>query len=317
MRARHHARHGRWRRCAGQPGVRRFRVQWPRPSTWCAQRLPEDARRLPRHPGRLAADARPAARCRFRPGRPRDARGIGRTGRPGRGRGRHRGDALGKNARVPSRPPSRPGWKPKTSPAGRAWRWSRPTTVPSSSTAPSTTCGRSSSREFIVVALVCAVFLFHLRSALVAVVTLARGRAHGLHRHALAGVNANILSLGGVAIALARHGGHERRAGGGAHKQWSLRSKRAWSPAWRRRALGADGRGLGRSRGRRCFSRCWSSRCPSCPSSRWRRRRATVLAAGLHQDLCDGGAAAPGDAGAGVDGPISSGAASHERRRTR
>ncbi|MCA0177160.1 MAG: efflux RND transporter permease subunit [Proteobacteria bacterium] len=56
--------------------------------------------------------------------------------------------------------------------------------------------------EFIVVALVCALFLFHLRSALVAVVTLPIGvLAAFIVMHAQ-GVSANILSLGGVAIAL-------------------------------------------------------------------------------------------------------------------
>ncbi|MFG6486848.1 efflux RND transporter permease subunit [Roseateles sp. BYS78W] len=56
--------------------------------------------------------------------------------------------------------------------------------------------------EFIVVAIVCAVFLFHLRSALVAVVTLPVGvLAAFIVMHAQ-GVSANILSLGGVAIAL-------------------------------------------------------------------------------------------------------------------
>ena len=56
--------------------------------------------------------------------------------------------------------------------------------------------------EFIVVALVCAVFLAHLRSALVAVVTLPVGvLAAFIVMHAQ-GISANILSLGGVAIAL-------------------------------------------------------------------------------------------------------------------
>jgi Cu(I)/Ag(I) efflux system membrane protein CusA/SilA len=56
--------------------------------------------------------------------------------------------------------------------------------------------------EFIVVALVCAVFLFHLRSALVAVVTLPVGvLVASIAMHAQ-GISANILSLGGVAIAM-------------------------------------------------------------------------------------------------------------------
>lgn len=56
--------------------------------------------------------------------------------------------------------------------------------------------------EFIVVALVCAVFLFHLRSALVAVVSLPIGvlTAFIIMKHQ--GVNANIMSLGGIAIAI-------------------------------------------------------------------------------------------------------------------
>src|SRR5262249_42621835 len=56
--------------------------------------------------------------------------------------------------------------------------------------------------EFIVVALVCFAFLFHLRSALVAVVALPLGvlAAFGVMR--LQGINANIMSLGGIAIAI-------------------------------------------------------------------------------------------------------------------
>ncbi|HEY4083110.1 MAG TPA: efflux RND transporter permease subunit [Burkholderiaceae bacterium] len=56
--------------------------------------------------------------------------------------------------------------------------------------------------EFVVVALVCAVFLFHLRSALVAVVTLPVGVLTAFIVMHWQGVSANILSLGGVAIAL-------------------------------------------------------------------------------------------------------------------
>jgi Cu(I)/Ag(I) efflux system membrane protein CusA/SilA len=56
--------------------------------------------------------------------------------------------------------------------------------------------------EFIVVALVCLVFLWHLRSALVAVVALPLGiLASFIIMHAQ-GVNANIMSLGGIAIAI-------------------------------------------------------------------------------------------------------------------
>ncbi|MDM0086942.1 MULTISPECIES: efflux RND transporter permease subunit [unclassified Variovorax] len=56
--------------------------------------------------------------------------------------------------------------------------------------------------EFIVVALVCAVFLFHLRSALVAVVALPVGVLAAFVVMHWQGVNANIMSLGGIAIAI-------------------------------------------------------------------------------------------------------------------
>ncbi|HET7865563.1 MAG TPA: efflux RND transporter permease subunit [Burkholderiaceae bacterium] len=56
--------------------------------------------------------------------------------------------------------------------------------------------------EFIVVAAVCAVFLWHLRSALVAIIALPLGvlAAFAVMRHQ--GINANIMSLGGIAIAV-------------------------------------------------------------------------------------------------------------------
>ena len=56
--------------------------------------------------------------------------------------------------------------------------------------------------EFIVVAIVCAVFLFHLRSALVAIVTLPIGILISFIVMHYQGVNANIMSLGGIAIAV-------------------------------------------------------------------------------------------------------------------
>jgi len=56
--------------------------------------------------------------------------------------------------------------------------------------------------EFVVVALVCAAFLLHLRSAFVAVVTLPVGVLAAFIVMQWQGVSANILSLGGIAIAL-------------------------------------------------------------------------------------------------------------------
>ncbi len=56
--------------------------------------------------------------------------------------------------------------------------------------------------EFVVVALVCAVFLWHLRSALVAIVALPLGVLAAFIVMHLQGINANIMSLGGIAIAI-------------------------------------------------------------------------------------------------------------------
>ncbi|MGH8530758.1 MAG: efflux RND transporter permease subunit [Nevskiales bacterium] len=56
--------------------------------------------------------------------------------------------------------------------------------------------------EFIVVALICVAFLFHLRSALVAIITLPIGVLIAFIVMRYQGVNANIMSLGGIAIAV-------------------------------------------------------------------------------------------------------------------
>ncbi|MDR1529807.1 MAG: efflux RND transporter permease subunit [Burkholderiales bacterium] len=56
--------------------------------------------------------------------------------------------------------------------------------------------------EFIVVALVCAAFLWHLRSSLVAIISLPLGVLMAFIIMYYQGVNANIMSLGGIAIAV-------------------------------------------------------------------------------------------------------------------
>ena len=56
--------------------------------------------------------------------------------------------------------------------------------------------------EFAVVALVCALFLVHLRSALVALVSLPLGILTAFIVMNQQGVNANVMSLGGIAIAI-------------------------------------------------------------------------------------------------------------------
>ncbi|OLD89349.1 MAG: cation transporter [Gemmatimonadetes bacterium 13_1_20CM_4_66_11] len=56
--------------------------------------------------------------------------------------------------------------------------------------------------ESVIVALVCAVFMLHARSALVAVATLPLGILVALAVTRLLGINGNIMSLGGIAIAI-------------------------------------------------------------------------------------------------------------------
>ncbi|MDI3203316.1 efflux RND transporter permease subunit [Pseudomonas mandelii] len=56
--------------------------------------------------------------------------------------------------------------------------------------------------EFIVVALVCGVFLWHLRSSLVAIISLPVGVLIAFIVMRYQGINANIMSLGGIAIAI-------------------------------------------------------------------------------------------------------------------
>ncbi len=56
--------------------------------------------------------------------------------------------------------------------------------------------------EFIIVALVCGLFLWHVRSALVAILTLPLGVLIAFIVMRLQGVNADIMSLGGIAIAI-------------------------------------------------------------------------------------------------------------------
>ncbi len=57
-------------------------------------------------------------------------------------------------------------------------------------------------KEFVVVALVCALFLFHLRSSVVIVLSLPLGVLVAFIVMRAQGINANIMSLGGIAIAI-------------------------------------------------------------------------------------------------------------------
>jgi Cu(I)/Ag(I) efflux system membrane protein CusA/SilA len=56
--------------------------------------------------------------------------------------------------------------------------------------------------EFIIVSLICLAFLFHFRSSLVIIISLPIGILVALSIMHLQGINANIMSLGGIAIAI-------------------------------------------------------------------------------------------------------------------
>jgi Cu(I)/Ag(I) efflux system membrane protein CusA/SilA len=105
--------------------------------------------------------------------------------------------------------------------------------------------GRTLLEEFLIVTLVCMVFLRHLRSAFVAVVSLPLGVLAAFLVMHYQGVNANIMSLGGIAIAIgamldaavvmienshkhleAWHEAHPARVPGGA-EQWQVISDAA------------------------------------------------------------------------------------------
>jgi Cu(I)/Ag(I) efflux system membrane protein CusA/SilA len=87
--------------------------------------------------------------------------------------------------------------------------------------------------EFIIVSLVCVLFLFHLRSSLVIIVSLPLGILAAFAVMRLQGINANIMSLGGIAIAIGSmvdaaivmvenlHK-HAEREPLGAHNRWAV-----------------------------------------------------------------------------------------------
>ena len=64
------------------------------------------------------------------------------------------------------------------------------------------TLKRTLLEESVIVALVCVVFLLHVRSALVAIIMLPIGVLIAFIAMRLLGINSNIMSLGGIAIAI-------------------------------------------------------------------------------------------------------------------
>jgi len=102
--------------------------------------------------------------------------------------------------------------------------------------------------EFILVTLVCAVFLLHLRSALVVVIALPIGILLAFIAMRLQGLNANIMSLGGIAIAIGAmvdgpivliENAHKHLALANAQRNGNLTSRERWG------AIGAAAREVG------------------------------------------------------------------------
>ncbi len=158
--------------------------------------------------------------------------------------------------------------------------------------------------EFIVVALVCFVFLFHLRSAFVAIVSLPLGILAAFIVMHYQGVNANIMSLGGIAIAIGAMVDAAVVMIENAHKhieQWRhahpgevLRGQAHW------RVIGEAAAEVGPA----LFFSLLIITLSFIPVFTLRSAGGTaVLAARLHEDLRDGGRRGTGgDADSGADG---------------
>jgi Cu(I)/Ag(I) efflux system membrane protein CusA/SilA len=128
--------------------------------------------------------------------------------------------------------------------------------------------------EFIVVALVCAIFLGHLRSALVADRRPAAGRDVCLHRHAVSGRERQHHVAGRYRHRHRRHGRCRHR-----HDRERAQAYRSVAACASRRGTERGNALAGRSPARRprsdqrCSSACSSSHCPSSRCSRWKRRK--------------------------------------------
>ena len=152
--------------------------------------------------------------------------------------------------------------------------------------------------ESIVVALVCIVFLLHVRSALVAILMLPVGILMAFGAMKLLGIGSNIMSLGGIAIAIGAmvdaaivmienaHKHLERAEPGKSRIDILIEAASEVGPAL-------------------FFSLLDHHRVVHADLHAGIAGGTAVQPAGVHQDLCDGGRrAAVGDAGAGADGDL-------------
>ena len=127
--------------------------------------------------------------------------------------------------------------------------------------------------EFVVVALVCVLFLFHVRSAFVAIVSLPVGVLMAFIVMRRQGVNADIMSLGGIAIAVGAMVDAAVVMIENAHKH--IEAWRHSNPGASSRApsIGASWATLPPRWAPRSSSRCSSSRSRSCRCSPSRPRK--------------------------------------------
>jgi len=136
----------------------------------------------------------------------------------------------------------------------------------------------------VVVVIVCALFLFHLRSSLVILISLPVGILAAFAVMRWQGINANILSLGGIAIAIGTMVDAAIVMVENLHKHLEKHAPRDAADRWRivQQAATEVGPPLFFSLAGDYLQLPASVR-PGGPG------RATVRAAGLHQDLRDGG----------------------------
>ncbi|VCY05131.1 oqxB_1_EU370913 [Klebsiella pneumoniae] len=151
--------------------------------------------------------------------------------------------------------------------------------------------------EFIVVALVCALFLWHVRSALVAIISLPLGLCFAFIMMHFQGLNANIMSLGGIAIAVGAMVDAAIVMIENAHKRLEEWEHQHPGEKLSNDTLENNYRGLGGGRPGAVYQPAdhhpvvYPDFHPRRPGGQ------TVRPAGLHQNLVDGRGGAAGDRG--------------------
>ena len=141
--------------------------------------------------------------------------------------------------------------------------------------------------ESIVVALVCVVFLWHVRSALVAIITLPIAIILSFIPMWWMNVTSNIMSLGGIAIAIGAMVDSAIIMIENAHKALEhFREEHGREPN-NASAFESDHRARPKASVARSFSRCLSSPSASFRSSRSLRRKAGCSSRSRLQKLLD------------------------------